>query len=119
MVSTNYKIFLNFFELINLQVLVYFLQGDFLIGDKHLVMSFCSIFSPFLTLMGDSGGGLSLASKLRSLSSENFVLLLSAIFNIVQVRIHKYFSWTQSFVSFLMMYWTCFDFSFNSDILGS
>lgn len=30
------------------------------------------------------GGGLSLASKLRSLSSENFVLLLSAIFNIVQ-----------------------------------
>jgi len=48
-------------------------------------MSFCSFFSPFLTLMGDSGGGLSLASKLRSLSSENFVLLLSAIFNIVQV----------------------------------
>ncbi|KAG6794091.1 hypothetical protein POTOM_003324 [Populus tomentosa] len=62
-------------------------DGDFLIGDKQLVMSFCSIFSPFLTLMGDSGGGLSLASKLRSLSSENFVLLLSAIFNIVQAHL--------------------------------
>lgn len=33
------------------------------------------------------GGGLSLASKLRSLSSENFVLLLSAIFNIVQAHL--------------------------------
>ncbi|KAF9667041.1 hypothetical protein SADUNF_Sadunf16G0291500 [Salix dunnii] len=33
------------------------------------------------------GGGLTLASKLRSLSSENFVLLLGAIFNIVQAHL--------------------------------
>lgn len=32
-----------------------------------------------------SGGGLSLASKLRTLSSEAFVNLLTAIFRIVQV----------------------------------
>lgn len=36
-------------------------------------------------LRGDSGGGASLASKLRSLSSESFVQLLSAIFKIVRV----------------------------------
>lgn len=33
----------------------------------------------------DSGGGASLASKLKSLSSDCFVHLLSAIFTIVQV----------------------------------
>jgi vacuolar protein sorting-associated protein 54 len=33
----------------------------------------------------DDGGGLSLASKLRTLSSEAFVNLLTAIFKIVQV----------------------------------
>lgn len=39
----------------------------------------------FLMLNSDSGGGASLASKLRSLSSDCFVHLLSAIFMIVQV----------------------------------
>lgn len=34
----------------------------------------------------DSGGGLSLASKLRNLSSESFVHLLVAIFKVVEVR---------------------------------
>ena len=39
----------------------------------------------FLMLNSDSGGGASLASKLRSLSSDCFVHLLSAIFMIVEV----------------------------------
>lgn len=44
----------------------------------------CSTLN-FLMLNGDSGGGASLASKLRSLSSDCFVHLLSTIFMIVQV----------------------------------
>ena len=44
----------------------------------------CSTFN-FLMLNSNSGGGASLASKLRSLSSDCFVHLLSAIFLIVQV----------------------------------
>ena len=45
----------------------------------------CSFKFLFLILGSDIGGGASLASKLRSLSSDCFVQLLSAIFMIVQV----------------------------------
>ncbi|CAN1809888.1 Vacuolar protein sorting-associated protein 54, chloroplastic [Linum perenne] len=40
-------------------------------------------------VVSDSGGGLSLASKLRSLSAESFVQLLGAIFRIVQVHLMR------------------------------
>lgn len=43
-----------------------------------------------LSTLGDIGIGASLASKLRSLSSESFVQLLSAIFLIVRVCVLDY-----------------------------
>ncbi|XP_010538595.1 PREDICTED: vacuolar protein sorting-associated protein 54, chloroplastic [Tarenaya hassleriana] len=46
-----------------------------------------SDFSPGERTVDADGGGLSLASKLRTLSSEAFVHLLSAIFKIVQVHL--------------------------------
>lgn len=47
---------------------------------------FCTLYLfSVSTLHDDSGGGSSLASKLRTLSSESFVQLLGAIFKIVLV----------------------------------
>ncbi|XAR56144.1 hypothetical protein NMG60_11036498 [Bertholletia excelsa] len=46
-----------------------------------------SDFTPGERRVDGDGGGSSLASKLRSLSSESFVQLLSAIFSIVQVHL--------------------------------
>lgn len=54
------------------------------------VQFFLLLFSVY-TLYCDSGGGSSLASKLRSLSSESFVQLLVTIFKIVRVMYIYYF----------------------------
>lgn len=74
-------------------------------------MSWCVLF--VLNL----GGGLSLASKLRSLSSESFVQLLGAIFKIVQVMYTSLVSsWARSFLrlldDLLKMLQKCFQFLF-------
>ncbi|XP_024964036.1 vacuolar protein sorting-associated protein 54, chloroplastic-like isoform X1 [Cynara cardunculus var. scolymus] len=46
-----------------------------------------SDFMPGERIVDNDGGGLSLASKLRSLSSDSFVLLLDTIFRIVQAHL--------------------------------
>jgi hypothetical protein len=60
---------------------------------------------PFDLLTYTAAGGQSLANKLRSLSSEGFVQLLSAIFRIVQVnelliRIPFSYLWQSSWAKF-------------------
>jgi hypothetical protein len=62
-----------------------------LFAPSHFLFSVFSIFYvnlplPFDLLTCTAAGGQSLANKLRSLSSEGFVQLLSAIFRIVQVN---------------------------------
>ncbi|XP_038882117.1 vacuolar protein sorting-associated protein 54, chloroplastic isoform X3 [Benincasa hispida] len=52
-----------------------------------LIRPLDSDFAPGERTMDADGGGVSLASKLRGLSSEGFVQLLSAIFKIVQVHL--------------------------------
>jgi hypothetical protein len=62
-----------------------------LVVPSHYLFFEFSIFYvnlplPFDFLTYTAAGGQSLANKLRSLSSEGFVQLLSAIFRIVQVN---------------------------------
>ncbi|CAK9321316.1 unnamed protein product [Citrullus colocynthis] len=54
-----------------------------------LIRPLDSDFAPGERTMDGDGGGVSLASKLRGLSSEGFVQLLSAIFKIVQVHLMR------------------------------